>query len=248
MRLLLLSSVALATLAGAAFAADLPSQKEAPAPVYVAPPPVFTWTGFYIGADIGGGWANQSANSTLGSLSGNGSGVVGGGRVGYDYQINQFVLGVEGDFYGTSIDNTRYFPLADTTVKSSQDWLASVNGRLGYAVDHFLIYAIGGVAWTQGSSTFTAGTILGPRVVLAGFPNSVGVSHSFTGYDVGGGVEYAFTNNWIGRIEYRYYDFGNWNYSGNYWLPRSRTGLNDNVVTVGLSYKFNALEPIVAKY
>ncbi len=247
MRHLLLSAVAFSVLAGAALAADLPARKEAP--VYVAPPPVFTWTGFYIGADIGGGWANANVNNVLGNFnSGTIGGVVGGGRVGYNYQINQFVLGIEGDFYGTGISNTRYFPATDLTIKTSQDWLASLNGRLGYAIDRTLIYAIGGVAWTQGTRDHTLGNFAGPAVAALGYPTSIGVTHDFTGFDVGGGVEYAFTNNWIGRLEYRYYGFCSWNYPGAYWLPRSQVSLSDNVITVGLSYKFGAPEPVVAKY
>ena len=112
MRALLLSTVALATLAGSAFAADLPSRKEAP--VYVAPAPAFSWTGFYIGGDIGGAFTSTSVSATglaayeyatHGLLPGSlgSSGFMGGGYVGYNYQLNQnFVLGLEGDFQGTS--------------------------------------------------------------------------------------------------------------------------------------------------
>ena len=110
MRALLLSTVAFATLAGSAFAADLPSRKEAP--VYVAPAPAFSWTGFYIGGDIGAAWATTTASPTgstennyygMSNPSLNTSGFMGGGYVGYNYQLNQnFVVGLEGDFQGTT--------------------------------------------------------------------------------------------------------------------------------------------------
>ena len=98
----------LGSVSATAFAADLPSRKEAP--VYIAPAPVFSWTGFYVGAEFGGQWGQNSTslvnnftgNTLLTTGSYNTSGVVGGGLVGYNYQINQFVLGVEGDLTGSS--------------------------------------------------------------------------------------------------------------------------------------------------
>src|SRR4051794_12089266 len=118
MKKLLLSSVALLGLSAAAFAADLPSRRVAPAP-YVAVP-VFTWTGFYVGVNAGYGFSNNDRNSlgsfqaTSGSLTAplntyagtvttdglnnrNNDGFVGGGQIGYNYQIGSFVIGVEAD-------------------------------------------------------------------------------------------------------------------------------------------------------
>lgn len=236
-------------IAAPALAADLPSRKEAP--VYIAPVPVFSWTGFYVGADIGGGWSEVNTKPYglngiyLGSANTSSAGVVGGGRVGYNYQFNQFVIGVEGDFYGTSIGKTTNYasPLlynAYSSVKTNQDWLASINGTLGYAIDRTLIYAIGGVAWAGASATWNS------TVANASF----NINHTYTGYDVGGGVQYAFTPNWIGRVEYRHYGFGSWNYGSNAVLSRTGATLNDNVFTVGVSYKFGgpAAAPVVAKY
>ncbi len=244
MRHLLLTSVALAALAGSAFAADLPSTKSAP--VFTAPTPVFSWTGFYAGVDIGGGWAELNSGNSFGSVNRNASGVVGGGHIGYNYQINQFVLGVEGDFLGTGISRSVYNSAFDFTTKSSQDYLGSINGRLGIAFDRTLLYAIGGYAFTQGSTTFTSGAsgFLTPAGASASF------SHDWSGYDIGGGVEYAFTPNWTGRVEYRYYDFGRWNYGQQGFLSSGRSTLTDSTVTVGLSYLFSApaYTPVVAKY
>ncbi|WP_374546019.1 outer membrane protein [Rhodoblastus sp.] len=249
MRNLLLSTVAFAALAGSAFAADLPSRKEAP--VYVAPAPAFSWTGFYLGADIGGAFGSTSLHSDWtgwNSHSLDTSGVLGGGYVGYNYQLNQnFVLGIEGDFQGTGASQsfswvTPALGGAGFTAKSSLDWLASINGRLGVSYDRALFYAIGGAAWAQGTASLT-GTTTGI------WYGSVSKTADLSGWDVGGGVEYAFTPNWVGRVEYRYYDFGNYNLSP--WvntLTALREQSSVNTVRVGLAYLFSAPAPVVAKY
>jgi outer membrane immunogenic protein len=254
MRHLLLSTVALAALAGSAFAADLPSRKEAP--VYIAPTPAFSWTGFYVGADIGGSFGSTSVHdnwTNWNSHSLDTSGVLGGGYVGYNYQLNQnFVLGVEGDFQGSSASNSWSWVgsnlAGDTniyTLKNQQNWLASINGRLGIAYDRALFYAIGGAAWGQGSASFS-GAVAGGAVPFVG---SVSKTVTESGFDVGGGVEYAFTPNWVGRVEYRYYDFGNYNLSpavATFTPFRDSTSVN--TVRVGLAYLFSAPAPVVAKY
>ena len=250
MRTLLLSTVAFAALAGSAFAADLPSRKEAP--VYVAPAPVFSWTRFYVGADIGGSFASTSLASVAGGWNSNSlntSGVMGGGYVGYNYQINNWVLGIEGDFQGTSNNQTStYFapvnfgPILAGDVmqqKSSMDWLASINGRLGIAYDRALFYAIGGAAWAGASASLTDVTF-----PPASFSNNTTLS----GFDIGGGVEYAFTPNWVGRVEYRYYDFGNDNFSAFGAFTPFRLQTSVNTVRVGLAYLFSNPAPVVAKY
>jgi outer membrane immunogenic protein len=255
MRGLLLSTVALAALTGSAFAADLPSRKEAP--VYIPPAPAFTWTGFYIGADIGGSFGSTSLHSDWtgwNSHSLDTSGVMGGGYVGYNYQLNQnFVLGVEGDFQGTSesanygwtitpVNTIAVLPSTAYTLHTSLDWLASINGRLGVSYDRALFYAIGGAAWAQGSTSLSAITSTGV------FVNSASHNSSLSGFDVGAGVEYAFTPNWLGRVEYRYYDFGNYNLTAWGSLTPIREQTSVNTVRVGLAYLFSAPAPVVAKY
>jgi outer membrane immunogenic protein len=255
MRHLLLSTVALAALAGSAFAADLPSRKEAP--VYIAPTPAFSWTGFYVGADIGGSFGSTSVHdnwTNWNSHSMDTSGVLGGGYVGYNYQLNQnFVLGVEGDFQGSSASNSWSWVGSTIagdnnvyTLKNQQNWLASINGRLGIAYDRALFYAIGGAAWGQGNATVTAGPVL--AATLRGVNLSVGKNSDLSGFDVGGGVEYAFTPNWLGRVEYRYYDFGNYNLTNVGAFTPYRLQTSVNTVRVGLAYLFSAPAPVVAKY
>jgi outer membrane immunogenic protein len=262
MRKILLSAVTVAALASPALAADLPSTKAPPPPAPVYIPPAFTWTGLYIGADIGGVWSNLSENdyynygpllSYYGHRSPNNSGVFGGGHIGGNYQINQFVIGVEGSFAGTSLSNNHYDYFTDTNWNTNTNWIASVDGRLGIAGlwwDRALFYAIGGAAWTNANANLTAGTSYYAALAASGYPLSVHWNKTLTGYDVGGGVEYAFNPNWTVRVEYRYYNFGNNNNAAYYFAPLRNWTLTENVVKVGLTYLWAppAPAPVVAKY
>src|SRR5271166_1224614 len=109
LRRILLASVGAVALAGTAVAADLPTR--APPPIYVPPVPIFTWTGVYVGAQIGYAWGTVNAHA--GDLFGdfrtfslNNDGVIGGGHIGYNLQLNQFVIGLEGDVDGSSLSKT----------------------------------------------------------------------------------------------------------------------------------------------
>jgi len=239
-RWLMGAAAAALTVAGpfAAQAADLPTRKEAPAPVFVPPP--FTWTGFYIGANAGGVWSNGGNASTtvfanglpIGTISGvpatladvfpgsnfgsSQSGFIGGGQAGYNYQWGSWVFGVETDFDGTTLSRSRsvigptfvepFFGLNDFFTANGSvklDWLGSTRGRVGYAWDRLLIYGTGGVAYGGASSSLN----VFDAVDGFGFSSSGG-SSTRTGWTAGGGVEYAFTNNWIIGAEYLYYDLG----------------------------------------
>src|SRR5208337_4101402 len=181
-RRLLGAAYAALVVAGAvsAQAADLPTRKEAPAPIFVPPP--FTWTGFYVGVNAGGVWSSGSRNATLvapgqdiflsgyfpGGIGNNQSGFIGGGQAGYNWQTGAFVLGVETDFDGTSLGKTFNFtslPFAATTplpgdiltvnAKANLDWLGTTRARLGFVAtpdNRLMIYATGGVAYGGGSS------------------------------------------------------------------------------------------------
>lgn len=233
MRKILLTSVALLATSASAFAADLPSRR-APPPAYIPPPPIFTWTGVYIGGQIGYMWGREPATF----FSSSPSGVVGGAHIGYNYQVAQFVFGLEGDVNGTSYSGsaaTGFGPIFAST-KIPVD--GSVRGRVGYAWDRTLIYATGGAAFADIKNTY-----LGP----AGFAST---SRSRVGWTVGGGVEYAITNNWSVRAEYRYTDYGRYADAGVLALPVNHHS-TDNRVQVGFSYKFDMYAPpapVLAKY
>jgi outer membrane immunogenic protein len=153
-KLLLGTSISLAMVAGAA-AADLPpAPPPAPAPVpYTkAPPPALSWTGCYVGGNIGGGWSHISASDTNTNISGdlgtiNGSGFVGGGQVGCDYQFaGRWVVGVTGEFEGARIKGS--VPFAPERANTSTiPWLATATVRLGVAIQPAtLVYVRGGGA------------------------------------------------------------------------------------------------------
>ncbi|MEJ0096243.1 MAG: outer membrane protein [Methylocella sp.] len=258
---ILMASVGAVALAGSAFAADLPSR--APPPVYLPPVPIFTWTGFYIGAQVGYAWGTSNGNigdnfGDFSSLSVSNSGVIGGGHVGYNLQLNQFVVGLEGSVDGSSLSKTfsgfvsenGIFPgfAPPVTVHSSVDVMGSVRGRLGYAWDRVLIYATGGVAFAGVNSSIST---------PFGFDSA---SSTRVGWTVGGGLEYAITNNWSIRAEYRYSDFGHTTVfasnSFNFPLLASvgafaNRHTTENQVQAGVSYKFDTFAPpapIVAKY
>jgi outer membrane immunogenic protein len=202
--------------AGPALAADLtpyPAEPAAPAAVYLP----FSWTGFYAGAHVGYGFSTVDSNLAAPLDSFDMNGVVGGLHAGYNYQMNQFVLGVEGDVDLTSISG-RSDPLAGVTTKFSVPWQGSVRGRLGYAWDRFLLYGTGGVAFADAK--------------LAG-----GNSKGLVGWTLGAGLEYAFTDSLSGRVEYRYTDFQR----ATFTAPATgsfKSGFNENQVLVGISYKF----------
>jgi outer membrane immunogenic protein len=174
MKKILLSSVALLGLATGAMAADLPSRR-APAPV-VAAVPVFTWTGFYVGVNAGYGWNTSDDfvfNGERFDLDDDG-GFVGGAQAGYNYQIGSFVVGLEGDIQYADFGGDDVV-LSDGSVVdfNNSDWFGTVRARAGVAFDRALIYATGGFAFADDA----------------------------TGWTVGGGLEYAFTNNLSAKIE-----------------------------------------------
>ena len=225
-----------------------------PSPAVVAPVPVeapFSWTGVYVGGDFGGSFASNSiASDTPGwtSRNLNPAGVMGGGYAGYNYQVSpNFVLGLEGDFQGNHSSASFYYPTFDVSPSVQQNWLASLNGRLGIAYDRTLFYVIGGGALGQGSVTAT------PRVVLFSSPllsQPVSRTANLSGWDIGAGVEYAFDPHWVSRLEYRFYDFGSVDTTnvGHYLPLHVQTSVN--TVRVGFAYLFGApaAPVVVTKY
>lgn len=218
LRKILMSTVVIFGAMGAASAADLPNTKAPPA--YIPPPPMFTWTGVYVGAQIGYMWGDTSPYGYTAN------GVVGGLHAGYNYQMGQFVAGLEGDVNATSFDGSAF---NGGYYSSRENIDGSFRGRLGIAWDRALLYGTGGLA-------------------IAGFNNTydyTGYSNTRLGWTVGGGIEYALDNNWSVRGEYRYTDFGT-THDG-----RFNNNQTDNRVQLGISYKFDMFAPpgaVVAKY
>jgi outer membrane immunogenic protein len=230
---LLLGVCASALVAGSALAADLPARAR-PAPV--APIPVFSWTGFYIGANIGGAWSNSTLtdNVTGASFSTNNSGFIGGGQFGYNWQFNNnWVLGIEGDIDGTTISKTsNAVPTTIGTLQGSlnTDWIATLGGRIGYTVDHWMFYAKGGGAWVQNSATLTNLTT----------GASASASNTNSGWMAGAGVEWAFAGPWSAKLEYNHIGLDNWSPSTSNIVINDRLNLSRDIdlVKVGVNYRF----------
>jgi outer membrane immunogenic protein len=256
-KLLLASAGAIALTGSAAMAADL----------YLPPPPVFTWTGAYLGGQIGYAWgtdnenvfANNATRFFNGTFDSDVQGVIGGAHVGYNLQINQWVLGLEGSVDGTSITRTATPAFSGNipTVTSisedtSSDIQGSIRGRLGVAFDRVLLYATGGVALGGFNATFANGS----KLAFLPVGSTSVFSSTRVGWTVGGGIEYAITNNWSVRAEYRYTDFGSFSdspFSDSFtggWVATADHHFTQNQVQVGFSYKFDtrAPAPVVAKY
>jgi outer membrane immunogenic protein len=192
MKRLLLALVSVAALTGTAAAADL--SRPAPAPYYKAPvvAPVFSWTGFYIGLNGGGGFGRSAWDST-GSF--NTSGGLVGGTIGYNYQIGQAVVGVEGDIDWADINGTTN-NACGLGCKTRDSWLSTVRGRLGYAADRFMPYITGGAAFGD---------------IKASTPGFAGANSDRAGWTLGAGLEFAVAQNWSVKAEYLYVDLGKFN-------------------------------------
>jgi outer membrane immunogenic protein len=255
-----LATAVLVAASASAFAADLPSRR--PPPVFT-PVPLFTWTGFYVGGDVGYAWGYNTTDSSVADgitgsapYSSKPNGEIGGVHVGYNYQINQFVIGIEGDVVGSNFNNTGngYFtnvdggPVAGVYTSTRIPIEGSIRGRLGYAWDRALFYVTGGAAFGDIEHQYND-----PYDEI-GDPNNY--RKTKVGYTVGGGVEYALSNNWSVRGEYRYTDYGHMtDYALSNDFVSGTTPFDNHVqehrVTVGFSYKFDMYTPpapVVAKY
>jgi outer membrane immunogenic protein len=213
-----------------AVAADLAPQPVEPVVPIVLP---YSWTGFYVGAHAGAVFSNASANAGITRFNDfDDTGFIGGAHAGYNYQFpSNFVIGLEGDIDYTSLNKDYSFnDLAGTALHATVEsqWQASIRARVGYAFDRFLPYLTGGVAF--GDQKYDV------RGTLAGVPIVFSNSNTRTGWTVGGGLEYAVTDNWLVRGEVRYTDFGT--DSSNVAGLRGRVKFNEVSTTLGVSYKF----------
>jgi outer membrane immunogenic protein len=161
-----------------------------------------TWTGCYIGANVGGAFGDASATFNFGEVSTNGSGFAGGGQIGCDYQFaGPWVIGFRNMFDGTSNDRSRTIgtgPLAGGVVNFNNQWFDTLTGRVGYALaPAWLLYFQGGGAWAHTSTNIT----------FNGVQTGQG-SNTRSGWTIGGGVEWMFAPHWSAFLEGNYMDFG----------------------------------------
>lgn len=266
-----LSATALVALSFAASAADLPSMKGAPPAPDLSTIPSFSWTGCYVGGQIGAAWLNNPnrvTNATTGAfvqdVPATGSGVKGGAFAGCNHQTTWgLVVGAEANIDAADLAARSstiniaavpgIIPIPGGVAYTNEriNWQGSLRLRAGYAIGPALIYATGGWAFANtGIAYYGAAT--------GGALSSATFSSSRSGWTLGGGLEYAVTDNWTVRAEYRYADLGSVRNSISaqgpfFWAGNSVSrGLTEQVVRVGVAYKFGdtgaAPEPIVAKY
>jgi outer membrane immunogenic protein len=282
----LIAAVSAIALTQIASAADL----QRKAPVYAPPPPVWSWSGFYIGAHAGYGWGRDPFTKEFPEGEGmnelefvipgvavsdiNSNGFVGGFQAGYNHQWGNWVGGLEIDLSGTGIKGstsnsaTNAFSACNSpcftetftqsvTVHDKFDLLGTARARLGFlAMPNLLLYGTGGLAWTRFVQE-TTDTITQTCTGVCGPIEVFGQSTTRTpdwrfGWAAGAGVEARlFDSNWLARVEYLHYDFGDSGsfseissreryYEGGGYQPVSFTSghLTVDVVRAGLSYKF----------
>jgi len=203
------------------------------APPPPAPPP-FSWTGFYIGADVGGAWANGSLHDSLfgWSESTRHDGVIGGAELGFNYQVNNFVLGLETNFDWTSLNATGpgiFIPTVGTLQGSADTkWITTVAGRFGVAYNQLLFYGKAGGGWVGNTATITNLTT----------GASVSASNTRTGWLLGAGLEWAFDPHWSTKIEYDYLGLESRTFTGPVLGDTFTLSRNIQMLTVGLNYRF----------
>jgi outer membrane immunogenic protein len=222
-------TLAIATAAAIApvVAADLPqAPPPAPrAPVFV-PAPVYNWSGIYVG--INGGWGFGTSNWTNSVLGNSGdfdlSGGVAGGTLGFNYQVNQFVMGVEGDIDWADINGSSSSGLcAGFSCSTKNTWLGTIRGRAGFAADRILFYGTAGGAYGE--------------IQESGAGLTTNNFNRF-GWTAGAGLEGALTDNLTARIEYLYVDLGSGSCSLVCFGTTTNVSFKTSLVRAGLDFKF----------
>jgi outer membrane immunogenic protein len=190
------------------------------------------WTGVYVGGHVGAGWDNAALTNPFDGLTDNPQfhGILGGGQLGYNYQISSWLVGIEGDLTGADLNSTTT-DAAGFSHGSRTDWTGTIAGRIGYVFNRILIYGKGGLALASDRETLTdpSGN--------AGTPTTT----TRVGWTAGAGLEFALDRNWSVRVEYDYLAFGNQNL--NLSIPlvgTANAGVNLDIqtVTAGINYRF----------
>jgi outer membrane immunogenic protein len=253
--LILASAVSLGGL-GAASAADMPVKYKAPPPVVAA---AYSWTGCYVGIEGGGSWGRAGSTSN-GTNNGVATGTLGvaknstdisggmvGGTVGCNYQVNQWVFGLEGDGSWSGEKGSSFLlgPTFNTAFQESvsQSWIGTIRGRVGFVVNNtILLYGTAGGAFADLRINEANTAPVAPGATE---------THQYSGWTAGAGVEWGFAPNWSAKAEYLYMDLGRQGYFATTvtgCCTFQSTRLTDNVFRVGVNYHFNSASPVVAKY
>jgi outer membrane immunogenic protein len=209
-----------------------------PEPVIEAAPLPYDWSGFYVGLHGGYGWGDADAvDPTVPDQEPEGG--FGGIQIGYDYQFpNNFLFGVVADVSFGEIDDS---VLSGTVLQQSGevDYFGTVRAKAGYAVERFLPYVTAGFAWAHSEASIACPT--GAGFGVCSLPDFEGQSRSddtiATGWTVGVGLDYAFTDNWSANIEYLYADFGKDTYDLDIF-GQGEVEADLNMVKLGINYRF----------
>jgi outer membrane immunogenic protein len=225
MKRVLLSMTAIAAIAvasQAAYAADMPVRQSLPQQMPVkAMPPIFNWSGFYVGAHGGYGWGrSQFDATTAGTGTFDADGWLFGGLVGVNYQVGQTVFGLETDINWSDMGGSA--ACGATSCETDVPWFGTARARLGYAVDRFMPYVTGGLAYGK---------------VEANVPGVGSESDTRIGWTAGVGAEYAFTENMSWKTEYLYMDLGSFDCSS-CGAPTPSVDFKAHTVRTGINVRF----------
>ncbi|MFA5900834.1 MAG: outer membrane beta-barrel protein [Hyphomicrobium sp.] len=218
------------------------------APTY-APAPM-GWTGFYIGAHLGGTWGSSEANGRNGvtlddSWSASPSGLVAGGTLGYNWQTGPVVYGIEGDLgnLGLAGSGGYYVPFGyDASTTTDAGFYMTLRARLGVLMNGWMLYATGGYLGAD-----TTVSVLEACDILCSTPVVSASTTSFrNGWTIGGGFEAALEGAWTAKVEYLYYDIGSVTLTtpagvsigANTW----NVATDGSLVRVGINYRFNGFK------
>ena len=201
----------------------------------------YSWSGFYLGAHAGYGWGDaEYEHQNINFFGGPGglydneiNGAVVGGQLGFNYQIDWFVVGVEGTAAWSDISGNYDFSQYTNDTTTDLEWVVTVAGRLGFALDRFLIYGKGGYAWARAEA--------GQEYYKPGVERYWSDEQTVSGFLIGGGLEYAVTDNVVAGFEYVYIDFDEERFSGDDSkdVPAEIDGdLDIHQILARLSFKF----------
>ncbi len=217
-----LGCVALVAVSGAAQAADM-YRKAPPATPIESPVSIYNWSGFYAGANLGAEFLRDTGTNAGLRRKMNSASAFGGVQAGYNFQNGPWVYGVEADIGYGHPSKTKTF--GANTMKIEQGVSGTVRARAGYAIDRALIYGTGGLAVANFDTTVSNGVV------------SQKADKTRAGWVVGGGVEYAVTNQISVKGEYLYENFGKMDKTFAS-VGATRNDLSDHLVRVGVNYKF----------
>jgi outer membrane immunogenic protein len=225
--------IAVAFLASPALAADLPVKAKAP-----PPPPITPWAGFYIGGTAGGGWATSSQTDIFGvsTKDYHQSGFLGGGTIGYNWQIQNLVWGAEADISWSHVNGSATLPGTcgagnGSVCFTNMQWFTTERGRMGWAMDNWLVYGTVGVI----GANIKSGQI-SCATPLVGAQASCGTITEWSAVG-GAGVEVMFAPHWSGKLEYLYTSFGS-KQAYTVFVPVLTKEANVSILRAGINYHF----------